>query len=175
MNAPLVAREREGLYALLARSGIGLPGEIQADFGAGRILANEETANPDSPVTEGDRLRIDGRDYRVERSRRSGLLLVIPQAPHPIRIRGRRLVQCGYHKCLTMYFRKVFGRTLRNPLVGLGNFTHFFHRLDEFYRRCEGFSLASISGHAIELERFEDVRVTRFVRDPRDLLVSGYF
>ena len=58
MNAPLVAREREGLYALLARSGIGLPGEIQADFGAGRILANEETANPDSPVTEGDRLRI---------------------------------------------------------------------------------------------------------------------
>jgi hypothetical protein len=32
-----------------------------------------------------------------------------------------------------------------------------------------------VNNHVLDLDRFEDVRVTRFVRDPRDLVVSGYF
>ena len=32
-----------------------------------------------------------------------------------------------------------------------------------------------VHGHSLDLDRFDDVRVTRFVRDPRDLIVSGYF
>ena len=32
-----------------------------------------------------------------------------------------------------------------------------------------------MSGYAIDLERYSDIRVVRFLRDPRDMLVSGYF
>jgi hypothetical protein len=93
------------------------------------------------------------------------------KAPEPIH--GLRRVHCGYHKSLTMYFRRVFERITRGRL-GYGSFRHFQHRLEDFYRECGDYTFSSISGHAIDLDRFEDVRVTRFIRDPRDLVVSGY-
>ena len=179
MNPVIPALGYEPLYPLLARAGIGLPIEIQNNLRAGHVFVDGEPAQAETEVEPGDRVQIGALGYRIDASPNSGHLLVLPadpaDAPALPRIRGRRLVQCGYHKCLTMYFRKVFSRTVRNPLTRLGRFTHFFHRLDEFYRRCEEFSIMSISGHAIDLERFDDVLVTRFIRDPRDLLVSGYF
>lgn len=174
-NRPtLQVLDQENIYALLARSGIGVPIEIQQNLSQGRVRVNDSAVTRSSMVKEGDRLTIGALTYVIERSS-SGHFCVLPDWQNTERISGRRLIQCGYHKCLTMYFRKVFGRIARTPFTGIGNFTHFFHRLDEFYRRCEEFSIASISGHALDLDRFENVLVTRFIRDPRDLLVSGYF
>jgi hypothetical protein len=100
-----------------------------------------------------------------------------PGAPGaaPTPIRGRRRVHCSYHKCLTSYFRRVLERVARAPLALRGGYRHFDSRLDLFERDVERHALASLNNHALDLDRFEDVRVTRFVRDPRDLVVSGYF
>lgn len=175
MGVALQASGFEALYPLLARSGIGLAAEIQNNIAAGKVRVDGAVADAETRLRAGQQVVIGDLVYRIDASHNSGHLLVLPQSPCSDRIRGRRLVQCGYHKCLTMYFRKVFSRTARSPLCNIGRYTHFFHRLDEFYRRCQDFSIMSISGHAIDLDRFDDVQVTRFIRDPRDLLVSGYF
>lgn len=73
-----------------------------------------------------------------------------------------------------MYSRRVYKRAcfwLPPPRRG---FRHFYHWLDRFYEGCTRYRVSSVSGHALDLDRFEDVRVVRFIRDPRDLLVSGY-
>ena len=92
-----------------------------------------------------------------------------------VRIPGKRRVHCGYHKCLTMYVRNVFDRLCQPRFYFRASFRHFYHRLDTFYAECGNYDISSISGHCLDLDRFNDVRVSRFVRDPRDLLVSGYF
>jgi hypothetical protein len=74
-----------------------------------------------------------------------------------------------------VYFQKVVGRMCRSPLGPGGPYRHFNGRIDEFYRECESHVIASVNNHALDLDRFDDVRVTRFIRDPRDLIVSGYF
>lgn len=91
------------------------------------------------------------------------------------RIGGQRRVHCSYHKCLTVYFMKVMSRTCRSPLGPSGSYRHFNDRIDDFYRDGEQHVIASVNNHTLDLDRFEDVRVTRFIRDPRDLIVSGYF
>jgi hypothetical protein len=92
-----------------------------------------------------------------------------------VRIPGLRRVHCSYHKCLTVYFKKVMDRTCRSPLGPGGGYRHFNSRIDDFYRECADYTIASVNNHVLDLDRFEDVRVTRFIRDPRDLIVSGYF
>jgi hypothetical protein len=48
--------------------------------------------------------------------------------------------------------------------------------LDDFYRESGKYKIASVNNHALELKKLNtDFRMTRFVRDPRDLVVSGYF
>jgi len=90
-------------------------------------------------------------------------------------IRGPVRVHCGYHKCLTMYSRRIYERACSWVLPPRRGFRHFYHWLDRFYDGCTGYRVTSVSGHALDLDRFEDVRVVRFIRDPRDLLVSGYY
>lgn len=53
---------------------------------------------------------------------------------------------------------------------------HHFEAIEGvFYNRCKRYELCSTNGFAIEPERLlSDFRITRFVRDPRDLIVSGY-
>lgn len=74
-----------------------------------------------------------------------------------------------------MYTRRTYKRACRLSLRRPRRFKHFYHRLDEFYDRCADYRISSISGHALDLSRFDDVRVVRIIRDPRDLIVSGYF
>jgi hypothetical protein len=93
----------------------------------------------------------------------------------PAQIRGFRRVHCSYHKCLTVYFEKVLKRMVQTPFALAGGYRHFDSRLDAFYRDCGDYAVASINNHVLDLDRFENIRVTRFVRDPRDLIVSGYF
>jgi hypothetical protein len=92
-----------------------------------------------------------------------------------VKIGGRSRIHCSYHKCLTSYFQKVASRLFRSSLGPAGEYRHFNSRIDDFYRDCEKYAIASVNNHVLDLNRFEDVRVTRFVRDPRDLVVSGYF
>lgn len=48
--------------------------------------------------------------------------------------------------------------------------------MDYFYQESDHFHLTSINNHALDLEKLgSEVKITRFIRDPRDLVVSGYF
>ena len=54
-------------------------------------------------------------------------------------------------------------------------YRHFESIEGVFYNLCKNYTVTSTSGFAIDTARLdEDFRITRFVRDPRDLIVSGY-
>ncbi len=77
-----------------------------------------------------------------------------------------------------MYFIKVMSG-LYNPLrVFPEKYRHFESIEGVFYNNLKNYKLLSTNGFAIDLSKLpenEDFRITRFVRDPRDLIVSGYF
>jgi len=83
-------------------------------------------------------------------------------------------VHCGYHKCLTMYSRRTYTRACSVALGAPRGFRHFYHKFQDFIENCDRYRITSISGYALNLDRFRDIKVVRFIRDPRDLLVSGY-
>jgi hypothetical protein len=56
-----------------------------------------------------------------------------------------------------------------------GDYRHYNSDLAAFLRGYDSHRLASVNGHALELDSLGDFRLSRFVRDPRDLVVSGYF
>ncbi|MBF0275409.1 MAG: sulfotransferase domain-containing protein, partial [Nitrospinae bacterium] len=93
----------------------------------------------------------------------------------PEKIKGTVRVHCGYHKCLTMYFREVFSKIVKYIKPFKGTYRHFYHRLNEFNLDCSEYTISSISGAYINPDNFEDIKITRFIRDPRDLIISGYF
>ncbi len=86
-----------------------------------------------------------------------------------------QLVHCSYHKCLTKYFHKVASTVFNRVLVAGAGYRHFNSRLDAFLAEVGDLRLASLNNHALDPDRLGDVRISRFVRDPRDLVVSGYF
>ena len=83
------------------------------------------------------------------------------------------LMHCSYHKCLTVYFSRVIRRVLRVRRSVRG-YRHFNSLVEEFYEQQGEYDVASVNNHALELDRYESYRITRFIRDPRDLVVSGY-
>jgi hypothetical protein len=85
------------------------------------------------------------------------------------------LVHCSYHKCLTVYFRRVFHGVFNRCLPLGPGYRHYNSHLDAFYEGFERDRVSSVNNRLLELERLGDFRLTRFVRDPRDLVVSGYF
>lgn len=91
------------------------------------------------------------------------------------RVSGLRRIHCSTHKSLTKYFQKVINHLCQGSIGNPGRYKHFFSYSDEFYRECERFEFASINNHIIDLDRFDDVLVTRMIRDPRDLIVSAYY
>ena len=85
------------------------------------------------------------------------------------------LIHCSYHKCLTVYYRRVMGGVLNRCLRWRGPYRHYNSHLEEFYAGFEADRLASVNNRSVDLDRLGEFRLTRFVRDPRDLVVSGYF
>jgi hypothetical protein len=164
------------LATQLMRSGLGSVEEIDAWFNRGQILVDGRPGRGDQALDPGMIVNIRGGTFRVAavQGRPRLLLLCCDDAQAGV-IAGRRRVHAGLHKCLTMYTRNILQRVALEATGEPGQFRHFYHRADEFYRECHRYQFASISGHAIDLDRFEDIRVSRFIRDPRDLLVSGYF
>jgi hypothetical protein len=85
------------------------------------------------------------------------------------------LIHCSYHKCLTVYFGRVMDAVFNRCQPWGGGFRHFNSHLDDFYDNFESLRVASVNNRALDLDRLGDFRISRFIRDPRDLVVSGYF
>lgn len=169
---PLLAKLRN----LMTHSGMGSKLIASAMLRQGSISLNGKVAVPGALVEAGDEVSIEGHRYKIVQVEDRPRLMIVPEEPAPTAvIPGKTRVHAGYHKCLTMYFRRVMDATVKSRLTRDLSFRHFFHRLDEFYRHAGNYSITSISGHCLDLDRFEDVRVSRFVRDPRDMVVSSYF
>ncbi len=89
---------------------------------------------------------------------------------------GRRhRIHCSYHKCLTVFFGRVMDSLLNRLLPWSGGYRHYNSDLQPFYAGFAGHRVASVNNRALDLGRLGSFRISRFVRDPRDLVVSGYF
>jgi hypothetical protein len=158
-------------------AGLAAGNELAEWLAAGEVLLNGQRAQPAAALRPDDIIAIRGHTYRVEAAGvgQRLLLTATPElAASDAKISGPVRVHSSLHKCLTMYYRNVLRTVCRRSLdIGI-SFRHFFHRQDAFYRECNQYRITSLSGHVLDLDRFDDIRVTRFVRDPRDLLVSGY-
>ena len=86
------------------------------------------------------------------------------------------LFHCAYHKCLTVYTKRVFQALFNRALLSCGGgYRHFRSDLDAFYENLARYRVLSLNNCFPDLNRLGDFRMTRFIRDPRDLLVSGYY
>ncbi len=78
----------------------------------------------------------------------------------------------SYHKNLTVYQQTVTRRVCE--FTGR-TFKPFQSKRDEFLAEQEKFDVASLNNHHVDVAMLPPgARVSRFVRDPRDLVVSGY-
>ena len=91
----------------------------------------------------------------------------------------------SYHKCLTVYLQRVM-RTLFDPKLlnkirkQLGmerkfGYKHFKAFKEEFLLEFHKYRFASLNNHFMDLSDLPNIPKSHFVRDPRDLVVSGYF
>ena len=86
------------------------------------------------------------------------------------------LVHCSYHKCLTAYYSKVISMVYNRIYRFSCGYHHFNSLIDDFYRGLGQLKVASVNNHRLDFEMLGDsFRLSRFVRDPRDLVISGYF
>jgi sulfotransferase family protein len=164
------------LSGLIHHSGVLTEDDLTQCLQNNEITVDGILGIPTTPMLPGSQVSIRGAAYRVHSGGGNGRLQLIgiePTDGH--RIGGKIRVHAGYHKCLSEYAKKVYRRTCENPVLRNSSFKHYYHRHDAFYADCARHTITSISGHCVELERFDDIRVVRFIRDPRDLLVSGYF
>jgi hypothetical protein len=56
-----------------------------------------------------------------------------------------------------------------------GGYQHYNSHLEDFYDGFAKHRVASINNRALDLRKLGRYRISRFIRDPRDLVVSGYF
>jgi hypothetical protein len=85
------------------------------------------------------------------------------------------LIHCSYHKCLTVYYGRVMNAVFNLCLPWSRGYRHYNSHLGDFYEGFHRHRVASINNRALDLERLGRFRISRFIRDPRDLVVSGYF
>jgi hypothetical protein len=85
------------------------------------------------------------------------------------------LIHCSYHKCLTVYYGRVMDGLFNRCQPWGRGFRHFNSHLEDFYGAFASYRVASVNNRALDLERLSPFRISRFIRDPRDLIVSGYF
>ena len=85
------------------------------------------------------------------------------------------LIHCSYHKCLTVYYRRVMDAVFNRCLPWGGGYGHFNSHLEDFLKEYRDLRVASVNNRALDPAELGPVRISRFLRDPRDLVVSGYF
>lgn len=76
---------------------------------------------------------------------------------------------------MTLYYNRVLSSLFNRSVFVRGGYKHFNSYLDQFYEDSDKYRVSSVNNHALDLSRLGDFRISRFVRDPRDLVVSGYF
>jgi hypothetical protein len=54
-------------------------------------------------------------------------------------------------------------------------YRHYNSHLDDFYEGLGEHRVSSVNNRSLDLDRLGEFRISRFIRDPRDLVVSGYF
>ncbi len=87
-----------------------------------------------------------------------------------------RLIHCAYHKCMIVYIKLVFTPLFNGMLLSrFGRYRHFRSNINAFYTYLGHYRLLSLNNHCPDLNKLGDFRMTRFIRDPRDLIISGYF
>lgn len=84
-------------------------------------------------------------------------------------------IHCSYHKCLTGYFVRVVGGLYNKILPWSAGYKHFDSDIEAFNRHIGKYKVMSVNNHMVNLNALGDYRISRFVRDPRDMIVSGYF
>lgn len=84
------------------------------------------------------------------------------------------LIHCSYHKCLTVLYQRVMRKVARTWIGSGQGYEHFNSRLDDFDSAKGKFRLRSVNNVVPDLSQMDKTRISRFVRDPRDLLISGY-
>lgn len=88
----------------------------------------------------------------------------------------RTLVHCSYHKCLTVYYSAVAKAVFNKFSISGEKYRHFNSQIDEFWSEYRNYQVTSVNNRFLDLAQLgDDFRITRFVRDPRDLIISGYF
>lgn len=74
-----------------------------------------------------------------------------------------------------MYYARVMRGVFRSLGRRQSGYRQFNSYIDDFYEHFGDYRVTSVNNHALDLDRLGDFRISRFVRDPRDLVVSGYF
>lgn len=85
-----------------------------------------------------------------------------------------QIAHCSYHKCLTVYYHRVMDYMYNRILRFSKGYRHFFSSADQFYDQFQNYRSASLNNQSLDIESLGECRITRFIRDPRDLVVSGY-
>lgn len=85
------------------------------------------------------------------------------------------LIHCSYHKCLTVYYRRVMEALFNRCRPWNPGYRHYNSHLENFYENFTKNRVSSVNNRALDLERVGPCRISRFIRDPRDLIVSGYY
>lgn len=147
----------------------------------GQLRLNGKRVGAKKEIQSGDEWTVGQTIYQVVPggADRLGLRKI---SEDPKRISAPIRVHCGFHKCMTMYTRRIYRRAARvkrfSPMVFSGSptrFRHFYHRKDTWLDNCHRFGMSSLSGNYLDLDRFDDIKAVRFIRDPRDLVISSYF
>lgn len=85
----------------------------------------------------------------------------------------------SFHKCLTKFSGLCFNRALNNLKFKKNGYAHFNSEVDLFLESAPRLKMASINNHFFDPVFLDSISggeasISLFLRDPRDLLVSGY-
>lgn len=85
------------------------------------------------------------------------------------------IVHVTYHKCLTLYYKRLMNRLTAEFPFG---WTQYYSDVERFHHDAfegSGKRVSALSDtDAVQWDKLPEYRGSHFIRDPRDLLISGY-
>ncbi|MEK9569314.1 MAG: hypothetical protein VW124_09920 [Paracoccaceae bacterium] len=146
-------------------------------------LENANKSDPKIIVTDEDieknrnRLRhIYSKDYELQPiiDRQTDKPAITPISLEQ-KYNQKKICHFSFHKNLTVYYKKV----VEAFCAETGRSYQHFKSFKEEFNAAQNFDIKSVNNHFINpvefLDLSPDTRLSLFVRDPRDLVVSGYF
>lgn len=112
---------------------------------------------------------------RLRRKARKFRCQFFPPIPQEQLFPSNVIVHFSYHKCLTVYYAKIL-KSLSKEFCFYHQ--HFSRRVREFEDKLlniKGKGILSLNNRSdICFDQFPSYKGSHFIRDPRDLLISGY-